>query len=338
MLDIQTLMKDFLREIEQFFKIDTQALTAKVQPIFRYGEFIVLIILIAVALKIVYRIWLPRHVARKYGISRLPKQTVIKRRMPGHNSYVLQFPCWQYANGDGTRDMRRKDNRVEWKNSCLLIDSYQIFMKNPLQMVRLVRHLREQGIDIAPCSQELEKRQLLHQQQRMYSSGSSKQLHHRFQSNPFEFEEYCAMLFRAMGKDAKTTQRTNDGGYDVIVHDTDGKYGIVECKCYAVDSKIGRPMLQKLVGACMAYPRHLDYIIFITTSDFSDEAKKFAQDFQKRENISFGLINGKTLEDLSKTYLSESFTSTENNESWTQWQLKTEDLKEWIPADLYSRF
>ena len=63
MLDIQTLMKDFLREIEQFFKIDTQALTAKVQPIFRYGEFIVLIILIAVALKIVYRIWLPRHVA-----------------------------------------------------------------------------------------------------------------------------------------------------------------------------------------------------------------------------------------------------------------------------------
>lgn len=147
------------------------------------------------------------------------------------------------------------------------------------------------------------------------------------------------MLFRAMGKDAKTTQRTNDGGYDVIVHDTDGKYGIVECKCYAVDSKIGRPMLQKLVGACMAYPRHLDYIIFITTSDFSDEAKKFAQDFQKRENISFGLINGKILEDLSKTYLSESFTSnTESNDSWIQWQLKTEDLKEWIPADLYSRF
>ena len=263
MIDIQTL-------------IDTQTLSAKIQPIFRWGKFIALVILIAVTSKIVYRIWLPRHVARKYGISRLPKQTVIKRRMPGHNSYVLQFPCWQYANGDGTRDMRRKDNRVEWKISCLLIDSYQIFMKNPLQMVRLVRHLRDQGIDIAPCSQELEKRQLLHQQQRMYSSGSSKQLHHRFQSNPFEFEEYCAMLFRAMGKDAKTTQRTNDGGYDVIVHDTDGKYGIVECKCYAVDSKIGRPMLQKLVGACMAYPRHLDYIIFITTSDFSDEAKKFA--------------------------------------------------------------
>ena len=29
-----------------------------------------------------------------------------------------------------------------------MIDSYKIFMKNPMQMVRLVRHLREEGYEI----------------------------------------------------------------------------------------------------------------------------------------------------------------------------------------------
>ena len=42
MIDIQTL-------------IDTQTLSAKIQPIFRWGKFIALVILIAVTSKIVYR-------------------------------------------------------------------------------------------------------------------------------------------------------------------------------------------------------------------------------------------------------------------------------------------
>ena len=143
-----------------------------------------------------------------------------------------------------------------------------------------------------------------------------------------------------MGKRAHTTPRTNDGGYDVIVSDNNGLNGIVECKCYAPDSKVGRPLLQKLVGACMAYPIRLDYLIFVTTSDFSEEARIFAQEFQKREKISFSLINGQTLADLSEKYLSESSSRKKVKrpiDDWKQWQLTTADLKEYVPPDLYDR-
>ena len=207
-----------------------------------------------------------------------------------------------------------------------------------MQMVRLVRHLREEGYEILPCAIEIEKKRLLRKSDDTYRSGSSRELHRRFQEDPFAFEEYCATLFRAMGKRAHTTPRTNDGGYDVIVSDNNGLNGIVECKCYAPDSKVGRPLLQKLVGACMAYPIRLDYLIFVTTSDFSEEARTFAQDFQKREKISFSLINGQTLSDLSEKYLSESSSRKKMKrpiDDWKQWQLTTADLKEYVPPDLY---
>lgn len=333
-----------LQAFTTFIQKNTGISPAGLHHFLRRTGIILLALLFLFVLQRLYRLWLPGHFARRYGISRLPKHIVIKRRFAlpmTRNTYVLRFPSWRYANSNGTRDQRRKGNRINWKSSCLLIDSYQIFMKNPLQMVRLVRRLREQGIEIAPCSQEIEKQHKLHKSQTSYRSGSSAELHSRFQDDPFEFEEYCATLFRAMGKKAQTTRRTNDGGYDVIVSDSNGQHGIVECKCYAPDSKIGRPMLQKLVGACMAYPTRLDYLIFVTTSDFSEEAKTFAHDFQQRERISFGLINGPALEELSEKYLSDPSLSKKkdarSSDDWKQWQLSTSDLKDRIPADLFDR-
>lgn len=344
-----SVFSNALQAFTTFIQKTTGISPADLHHILRWTGIFLLALLLLFILQRLYRLWLPGHFARRYHISRLPKHTVIKRRLAlplARNSYVLRFPSWRYANNNGTRDQRRKGNRINWKSSCLLIDSYQIFMKNPLQMVRLVRRLREQGIEIAPCSQEIEKQRELHKCQKTYRSGSSSELHSRFQDDPFEFEEYCAALFRAMGRQAQTTRRTNDGGYDVIVSDANGQHGIVECKCYAPDSKIGRPMLQKLVGACMAYPTRLDYLVFITTSDFSEEAKTFAHDFQQRERISFGLINGQTLTDLSEKYLSASSASSASSskkkanrpsDDWQQWQLSTADLKEYIPSDLYAR-
>lgn len=354
-----TTLEGFVLSIPAFFSNALQAFTTFIQKttgispadlhhILHWTGIFLLAFFLFLILKRLYHLWLPGHFARRYGISRLPKHTIIKRRfrLPlTRNSYVLRFPSWRYANQDKTRDQRRKGNKINWKNSCLMIDSYKIFMKNPMQMVRLVRHLREEGFEIAPCSQELDKQRVQGAAIKTYRSGSSAEIHRRFQDDPYEFEEYCATLFRAMGKKAQTTRRTNDGGYDVIVEDPDGKKGIVECKCYAPDSKIGRPMLQKLVGAAVAYPTKLDYIIFITTSDFSEEAKNFAKDFQKREQISFGLFNGQTLTDLSETYLSANSSRSAksaakkaaNLTNWQDWQLTTADLKDYVPADLYSR-
>lgn len=143
--------------ITDFIEKTTGISPSDLHTILRYVGIILLLLLAFLLLRRLYHLFLPGHFARRYGISRLPKHTIIKRRfrLPlTRNSYVLRFPTWRYANANGTRDQRRKGNRVNWKSSCLLIDSYKIFMKNPLQMVRLVRHLREEGFEIAPCSQE----------------------------------------------------------------------------------------------------------------------------------------------------------------------------------------
>ena len=198
-------LSKFASQLPPFLEKVTGISSATLIKYFQYAVAALLILLSMLILQRVYRLLLPRRFAHRYHISRLPKQTIIKRRLPiSRNTYELRFPSWQYANADGTRDQRRKGNHVNWQSSCLLIDSYKIFMKNPLQMMRLVRHLREEGFEIAPCSQELKKQESQFSALSSYRSGSSKELHRRFQSDPFEFEEYCAALFRAMGKRAQT--------------------------------------------------------------------------------------------------------------------------------------
>ena len=148
-----TTLEGFVLSIPAFFSNALQAFTTFIQKttgispadlhhILRWTGIFLLAFFLFLILKRLYHLWLPGHFARRYGISRLPKHTIIKRRfrLPlTRNSYVLRFPSWRYANQDKTRDQRRKGNKINWKNSCLMIDSYKIFMKNPMQMVRLVR-------------------------------------------------------------------------------------------------------------------------------------------------------------------------------------------------------
>ena len=325
----------------KLFLEDTMGLSAaQLHQILKYSAIAAGTLLFCFLLYRCYRIWLPGHIARRYKIGRLPKHAIIKRRRKnGHNSYALRFPYWRYANRDGCRDQRRKRNRIYWRHSCLVIDSYQIFLKNPVQMVRLVHRFREQGAVIEPCRQEQAKRNRLQMDQNRVhsvSANSAMQLYCRYQEKPYEFEQYCAALFRSMGKQAKVTPQSNDGGYDIILTDPDGQCGLVECKCYAPEAKIGRPMLQKLAGAAMGYPERVNYLVFITTSDFSEEAQGFSRDFLQNNMISFGLINGEMLVKLAN----EHFSAPEVPQkiiSWQEWQLKPEDLQAEIPADIFLR-
>lgn len=69
--------------------------------------------------------------------------------------------------------------------------------------------------------------------------------------SPGAFEEYIAHVYRQLGYHATVTPRTGDGGKDIILIDTQGKKLYVECKCYA-KSVVGRPTIQKLIGAAVA--------------------------------------------------------------------------------------
>lgn len=107
---------------------------------------------------------------------------------------------------------------------------------------------------------------------------------------PYEFEEYVRDIFRALGCSAKTTSKTNDGGYDVVFRNSQNQKGIIEVKQYAVTNKVGRPLIQKLHSAKI--DAGADIAIFITTSFFSNAA----QDYARRNGIR--LIDGPALSRL----------------------------------------
>lgn len=107
---------------------------------------------------------------------------------------------------------------------------------------------------------------------------------------PYQFEEYIAGLFRALGCSAKTTSKSNDGGFDVVYRNSQNQKGIIEVKQYAVQHKVGRPLIQKLHSAKI--DARADIAIFLTTSSFTAEAQKYAKRHQIR------LIDGSALSRL----------------------------------------
>jgi hypothetical protein len=91
------------------------------------------------------------------------------------------------------------------------------------------------------------------------------------------FEERVAQVLEAKGFVAQLTQRTSDGGIDVIAHRQEpllrGKY-VVQCKKWT--NPVGVNVVRDLYGA-MTHERASKGII-ITTSSFTQGAIDFAQD------------------------------------------------------------
>lgn len=98
------------------------------------------------------------------------------------------------------------------------------------------------------------------------------------QLSDHQFEEFCADLLNSLGYKVKATQKTNDGGKDLVGRDPQGNQVFGECKQWNT-SNVGRPLIQKLKGA-MA-DANIQYGVFITTSRFSQQAL----DYAKRNDI-----------------------------------------------------
>lgn len=86
-----TTLEGFVLSIPAFFSNALQAFTTFIQKttgispadlhhILRWTGIFLLAFFLFLILKRLYHLWLPGHFARRYGISRLPKHTIIKRR------------------------------------------------------------------------------------------------------------------------------------------------------------------------------------------------------------------------------------------------------------------
>lgn len=118
-----------------------------------------------------------------------------------------------------------------------------------------------------------------------------------YQLSPQRFEQVVLDLLSAMGYgggDAArglTTKTTGDGGIDGIIHEDalglDAVY--IQAKRYAAENRIGRPDIQRFIGSLTGEGATKG--VFVTTSDFSREAKEYLHRVQHR----VVLINGNRL-------------------------------------------
>mgnify|MGYP000755155904 FL=1 len=280
--------------------------------------------------KSIFDFVIKRNFSKLYGIGKLPRSIKVRKKSneKGENYYYLNYPYWSVSKKNGTADRRVKKNYIIWKRSKLYVENYLVFTERPYELVGVVKKLRLQGIAIDLCKEERIKRaDLLKKKETFACNSDIQKIVDYYSEKPTDFEGLCSELFESLGYIAKLTPPTNDGGYDISLT-RGGEKTIVECKCYSIGHKVGRPNIQKLVGANNVVLA--DKMIFITTSDFSGAAISYA------EEVEVKLINGNKLMELLHK---QGFIEKEKVKiNVMECQLETADLYPYVPRDIYESF
>lgn len=271
-----------------------------------------------------------RNFSKSYGTGKLPRSIKVRKESneKGKNYYYLNYPYWSVSKKDGTADRRVKKNAIILEKSNLYVDNYLVFSKRPYDLVEVVRRLRSQGVKIDLCKEEKKKRaELLKKKEAFAHNNDIQKIIDYYSEKPTNFEGLCSELFESLGYAAKQTPPTNDGGYDILLSKGAEKT-IVECKCYSIEHRVGRPSIQKLVGANNIVLANK--MLFITTSDFSVAAISYA------EEVGVELINGNKLMELLDK---QGFIEKEKVKiNVMECQLEIADLDPYVPRDIYERF
>lgn len=267
--------------------------------------------------------------SRKYQIHKLPKGVKVKKsRRPKRNRYILNYPFWANSKKDGTADLRIRDNEIIWDKSFLFVDGAVLEFEKPYELLGVVKELRQKGVDIQLSKEEKEKYARLKRKKDFFAQSSDIQkIIDNYEEHPTDFEKLCALLFQKMGYHTQVTAKTNDGGYDIILWKNHSK-AIVECKCYSAGNKIGRPAIQKLVGANNT--ALADGMVFITTSEFSSYAVSYAKE------AGVELVDGRRLLQLLKEYV---FAGEQGQGVYLEdCYLEVSDMRPYVPEDIYEDY
>lgn len=166
----------------------------------------------------------------KFEVRKMGKSGTVNYREDGVNSFNLSLPHWKYMLEDGSKDKVKLFNRVVWEKSILWLHAgknvYVVSNKDPWDMIYLVQRLRESGLDIAPCQQELDKQDALEQAKK----SCNKEIYNLVQQingDKEKFVELCRERLLAWGYNvADAPQNTCD--IDLFVQ-RKGRPSIVRC-------------------------------------------------------------------------------------------------------------
>jgi len=116
-------------------------------------------------------------------------------------------------------------------------------------------------------------------------------------STPEDFETVIAMLFEKMGFHTRVTPQSNDRGVDVIAVKESGlSCEKIAVQCKLVNSPVGRPVLQQLLGVLSEDPSYSRGYV-VTNNRISREAVAYL-----KENGRLAAIEGHELEHLLRKY------------------------------------
>jgi restriction system protein len=116
--------------------------------------------------------------------------------------------------------------------------------------------------------------------------------------DPFRFEQVVLDLLVKMGyggskkEAAQVTQRTADEGIDGLINEDRLGLEVIYIQAKRWKNKVGRPEIQNFVGAIAG--KKAGKGIFITTSDFHDNAREYAASLHQK----LVLIDGRRLAEL----------------------------------------
>jgi len=108
--------------------------------------------------------------------------------------------------------------------------------------------------------------------------------------DPYEFEQFVAHLLERMGYHTRVTQKSGDGGIDIIASkDELGFEKPIKVQCKQVLTSIGQPDVAQLYG----HVNDEEHGLFVTLGDYTNQARTF-----ERSKQNLRLIDGATLVDL----------------------------------------
>lgn len=108
---------------------------------------------------------------------------------------------------------------------------------------------------------------------------------------PYQFEEFVGHLLECMGYHARVTQKSADGGVDIIASKDELGFEapIIKVQCKQTQDTIGQPVVAQLYG----HVEPTEFGLFVTLGSFTADARRF-----ERSKRNLRLIDGKSLIEL----------------------------------------
>lgn len=302
------------------------------------GGVVILLIIIIPLIIIGLTVSLPKHLRKRsvqkfFGIDDLSRFKVKKMGKAGSkyyydegvNTFQLVLPKWKYADSFGGKEPHKLFNKIIQGESVLWLHMrnkvYILSTEDPWEMIYLVHTLRESGIDILACKQEMEKQEQI-ESSKPTTDEFIQGLIARMGEDTDSFNNLCRKRLEAQGMQVMDAPK-NRNGINFFAKNGHNPT-LVKCQLVPYKHLDGLEELKEFREA--ADDLFTDNCIFITTGHITIAAAGYAREHNIEVICTEQLMN-----------LMDESVKLDPTKAYLQWELTTRDLNSLMPEDLVSK-